>query len=429
MHMGERFIRHGKLAVSAEGTHLVHADGTPFFYLGDTVWNGALLSSDSDWERYLDDRVEKGFSAIQFIAHAPWTAGPTDLEGREAFDEEGRPDEKFFKRMDRRMEAINARGLLAVPVLAWAANFGASARLNMGHMLAADELIPMLRYMVERLGRHHVMWVLAGDGVYNFWRARKWKKVGRAVFGQAKERSLVMMHPAGLTWPYARFADEDWLDVYGYQSSHSEDPRALRWLQRGPAAESWKKRARPTINLEPVYEGIGGSRGRAPFGREAVRRAVCWSLLNAPTAGVAYGAHGLWGWHYRAMEALNHTGLGVGERWDVAMNFPGSADVGRIGRVFRGIEWWKLRPDAELVLSPPESDPLRYVAAARSAAGDVAVIYLPDAMEILVDVSRIEAGLRGAWFSPATGEGVEATGAGGRFSPPGKGDWLLVFSK
>ena len=58
----DRFVRHGPVRVSREHrTCLAHADGTPFFFLADTVWNGALLSTERDWADYLEDRRAKGF--------------------------------------------------------------------------------------------------------------------------------------------------------------------------------------------------------------------------------------------------------------------------------------------------------------------------------------------------------------------------------
>jgi len=48
--------------VAKGGRHLEHADGTPFFWLADTAWNGALLSTAGDWKRYLDDRATKHFA-------------------------------------------------------------------------------------------------------------------------------------------------------------------------------------------------------------------------------------------------------------------------------------------------------------------------------------------------------------------------------
>ena len=36
-----RFEKHGQVRVARDHRHLEHADGTPFFWLADTVWNGA----------------------------------------------------------------------------------------------------------------------------------------------------------------------------------------------------------------------------------------------------------------------------------------------------------------------------------------------------------------------------------------------------
>src|SRR5260221_10594938 len=206
----DRFQRHGPVRVSADGTHLIHADdGTPFFFLADTAWNGALRSTEADWGRYLDDRAAKGFTAIQFITHAPWTGALTNLEGQTAFAG-GDPravNPLFFDRIDRRIEMINDRGLLAVPVLAWAADFGRSGRLNVGLTAPARELIPFVRYQVARFAHRRVMWVLAGGGEDGYWSARKWNRVGQEVFGgRAGRRASVAMHPVGGTWPHASMA-------------------------------------------------------------------------------------------------------------------------------------------------------------------------------------------------------------------------------
>ena len=54
------------MRVADSGTYLEHADGTPFFFLADTVWTGPALSTPEDWQLYLADRKQKGFTAIQF---------------------------------------------------------------------------------------------------------------------------------------------------------------------------------------------------------------------------------------------------------------------------------------------------------------------------------------------------------------------------
>jgi hypothetical protein len=429
----DRFLRHGPVRVRPGDTHLTHADGTPFFYLADTAWNGALLSTEADWATYLDDRAAKGFTAIQFITHAPWTAAKTNLEGQTAFTGH-RPrtiNPEFFDRIDQRIEMINARGLLAVPVLAWAANFGPSRKLNIGYTALPRELIPFIAFQVDRFARHHLLWILAGDGVYNFWRARKWKRVARALFGNQPDpnRAPVALHPAGHTWPYDLFKDEPWLDLYGYQSSHSEHPKTLRWLQSGPPAQAWKTHPKPTINLEPVYEGIGTAEGGQPQTREAVRRAAWWSCMNAPTAGVAYGAHGLWGWHTKPMEALNHHGLGIGQPWQIAMNFPGSQDMAHLATFFTSIPWHALMPAQDLLATQPTAtNPLHHVAAARTRTGDLAVAYLPNGGQLNLNLSSLKEIGKTQWFNPRTGEYQQAapTAAPDHFTAPTSEDWVWL---
>jgi len=417
--------------VSKDRTHLAHLDGTPFFFLADTAWNGALLSTESDWATYLDDRAAKNFTAIQIITHAPWTAALTNAEGQVAYDPRHprtfHPE--FFERIDRRIEMINERGLLAVPVLAWAANFGPSRNLNIGHTASAQDLIPFIAYQVERFAKRQVLWLLAGDGVYNFWRLRKWKRVARAVFGHTTDRAPVTLHSAGLTWPYDALANEPWLDLYGYQSSHGEHPKALRWLQSGPPTKLWKKNPRPTINLEPVYENIAP--GGHPQPREAVRRAAYWSLLNAPTAGVSYGAHGLWGWHDQPKEALNHTGLGIGHPWHVAMNYPGSTDMSHLAQFFTSIPWWTLKPAPDLLASQPgQSDPSKYVAASRSESGDLAVIYLPQGGPLILAPNHLHESQKTQWFNPRTGEYTEAIpNSPNHFTTPTPEDWIWLATQ
>src|SRR5262245_21075618 len=109
------FTAHGKLRVAKSGTYLEHADGTPPFLLADTACTGLALSTADEWQLYLRDRKQKGFTAIQFNAVSPWRTAATDLEGRTAYDiKDGKlvPNELYFKRLDARLKAINDAGLL-----------------------------------------------------------------------------------------------------------------------------------------------------------------------------------------------------------------------------------------------------------------------------------------------------------------------------
>jgi hypothetical protein len=428
-----RFLRHGPVRVSANGHHLEHADGTPFFLLADTVWNGPLLSKTADWEMFLADRVAKGFTGIQFVTQAPWIAAFTNLEGEVATAGLAPlpVNPHFFRRIDARIDAINRKGLLAIPVLAWAASWNETAtRYNVGRFLDEAHLISFVRYQVARYQAHHLVWILPGDGVYLGDEADKWRRVGRAVFDETAH-APVSLHPAGRSWPYEAFRDQPWLNIHGYQSSHSDSDETLTWIQTGPPARAWRTGpARPVINLEPCYEDhVSGHTGKR-FSAEDVRRACYWSLLNAPTAGLTYGAHGIWGWQEKPEVPLHHPKSGIAQPWFLAKDLPGSFDMKRLAECFTSIEWWRLRPDPELTAATARTAPRDIVLAARSDAGDLAVVYQPSGGELSVALERLAAGPETEWFNPRNGQRSPAPQISpGRFVAPDDQDWVLLIRR
>ena len=56
------------LKISDNRRFLVNADGSPFFYLGDTAWSIFQRLDRDDVDQYLQDRADKGFTAIQAVA-------------------------------------------------------------------------------------------------------------------------------------------------------------------------------------------------------------------------------------------------------------------------------------------------------------------------------------------------------------------------
>ena len=76
------------------------------------------------------------------------------------------------------------------------------------------------------------------------------------------------------------------------------------------------------INLEPPYEYHLAYESKQPIGPDLVRRAIYWSLLNGPTAGVTYGGHGVWGWDDGTKPPTDHPGTGKPFAWKGAMMMP-----------------------------------------------------------------------------------------------------------
>lgn len=422
------FTKHGRLRVAKAGTHLEHADGTPFFFLADTVWTGPALSTEADWKRYLQDRKKKGFTAIQFNAICPWRTAATDLEGRTAYAvKDGKliPSEDYFKRLDARLKAINDAGLLAVPVLVWAHKKG-----DAGFDLPEKHIITLVKFELNRYKDAHCLFILAGDARYNKAEADKWKRVGREVFADFPDL-LVTTHPTGMNFPWADWEDEKWLNVLGYQSGHGDDANTVKWIHSGPPSHYGKRKTftRPLINLEPPYEDHNGYQSRKPHAAYPVRRAIYWSLLAAPVAGVTYGGHGVWSWHTKpGEEPTDHKGTGVAKVWKDAMALPGTEQMGHVRKVFESLPWTTLRPHSEVLQQETgKDDPLKWVSCARSEDGKVYVFYFPAAATANIRLhvrGGIDLGTR--WFDPRTGKWVTDKKTPGLFTPPDKEDWVLV---
>ena len=98
-----------------------------------------------------------------------------------------------------------------------------------------------------------------------------------------------------------------------------------------------------------------------------------------------------------------------------------------------GIEWWRLEPAHNLIGNQP-GDVTRRMVLAKSTTGDLAVGYLPDNEAIEVSVSAFPAPVVARWFDPVSGRYTDIAGiidnnGTHRFTPPARGDWVLLLRK
>jgi len=274
------------------------------------------------------------------------------------------------------------------------------------------------------------VWILTGDADYVGASGARWRRIGRAAFG-GRPHAPVTSHPGGMMWPWDAFREEKWLDFLLYQSGHGDDAETLRWIHSGPASEDWREPPpRPIINIEPPYEGHLGYQSRLPHTAYVTRRAIYWSLLATPTAGVTYGAHGVWSWHTAVGEPpTDHPSTGVAKTWREALSFPGSTQMKYLGELFNSIPWWTLRPDDNLLAEQPGGmNPAAHVSASRSERGDLAMVYLPVGGELKLRPGILAEGLTAEWFDPRTGRRTPATPeAPSTFRAPEEQDWVLLL--
>lgn len=428
------FSTRGSVKVSRDKRHLVHEDLSPFFWLGDTAWNGALKSTPEDWKTYLDTRAQQKYSAIKWVT-TQWRAAPDgDINGMPAFSgrEKITPNLEYFARLDQKAGAIARAGLLNAPVLLWSIGGGSNPDINPGFSLPEDQAIKLARYMVARWQAFPVVWILPGDGDYRGNKAERWKRIGRGVFGGI-HHAPTMLHPGGRQWNLPEFLNENWLDLIGYQSGHGDSDDTFRWIYNGPPASDWQlKPYRPFINLEPCYENHVAYESKLPHPASNVRNAMYWSLLNAPTAGVSYGGHGVWGWDDGTSEPAGHSGTGIPMAWNEAIKMEGAEQIRHVHDFFTKIDFWRLRPAPEMLSKQPGGESAkRHISISRSEEGDFAVAYVPEDRSIQIYLNQLPPRPQISWFNPRTGEtsasvGV-VTGDSLQLPTPEEGDWLLLI--
>jgi hypothetical protein len=420
-----RFNTRGPVRVSHDHRHFEHLDDTPFFWLGDSLWAGSLQATPAEWDYYTQVRSRQGFTVVQWAV-----ASDSDAKGRKAFSESSPliPDIHFFSEMDARIDLMNRAGLLSALAPLRELTLPGVPPVS---ELPEDQAILLLRYMVARWDAYDVAWILTCEGDNLEQNVDRWKRIGRAVFGDIAH-APVMVYPGESYWVLNEFRREPWVDFFGCRASQQINDESIQWLVEGPVSEDWfKEPERPLILTVPFEnEAPSGSEHR-PDAFE-IRRALCWSLLAAPTAGVNYGAQSVWNW-LAPPPGTSSDADDMAPDWKKALFMPGAKDAAGIAAVFEALDFWRLRPAPDVIAHQPGLEsPSRHIAAARTGSGDMLLVYVPNDRNVELVLEKLPPSPVVTWINPHTGErspGMAVYGGQtGQFPTPGPGDWLLLFT-
>lgn len=416
--------RLGFLKVSDNRRYLTYGDGTPFLWVGDTAWAAPQRASGEEWRAYLADRATKHFTVIQVGPASQW-AGPSDRQGEKPFTDrtcsEWNP--AYWQHFEEKVQRANEAGLVVVLV----------GLMEPVHRYPeADRACLFARNIVARLFGNFVIFSPSFDS--NFMPLAN--EVGRAA-REATSVHLITQHP-GTPWnqPTPTFSvqyyEEPYLDFVGVQSGHNGGHldrcahHASEWNLHLYRHEPHK----PVVNLEAMYDAQGTNGWRA-----VDARGLGWRTFLSGACGYTYGAGdvppkvpqgggALWKWV---------TDPAKYDYWRKALQWESAFQMQHLHDFLAVIEWWRLEPAHDLIRDQPTEVTRRRVLA-KTAAGDLAVAYLPDNEAIEVDLSSFPAPLAARWFDPVQGrystiDGRIANGGAHRFTPPGEGDWVLLLQR
>ncbi len=344
----------GPIGVAPDRRHLQHADGTPFFWLGDTWWMGLCnrLEWPHDFAKLADDRVAKGFNVVQLVAGLYPDMHPFDPRGA---NEAGYPWEaeyarirpEYFDAADRRIFGLVDKGLMPCIVGAW------------GYFMpwmGESRLKAHWRYLIARYAALPVAWCTAGEANLPWYQAdgfpyddqattRRWCDVMRSLRATDPWRRITTIHPTAINSYSARHAvdDDALLDIDLLQTPH--DGPGLT-AEAGAADTVIQSRAAfptmPVVNGEASYEMLID---RIPASKT---RSMFWLCMLNGAAGHTYGANGIWqvnrkGAPHGASPTPGSTGYG-NLPWDDAMHLDGGRQIAAGKRWLERLQWWTLQP-------------------------------------------------------------------------------------
>ena len=421
-----QFERHGPIRVARDHRHLEHTDQTPFLWMADTAWEGGLRSKLKDWFDYAQLRASQKFTVVQWIA-----APGNNSRNQSAFADNDHTmiNPEFFRELDAKVETLDHAGLLSAIAPIWDI---ASRGVNDFDSLTDEQVALLLRYMVARWSANNVAWILTAEGDSVGGKAQRWKRIGREVFGRTPHAPIIIF-PGSTYWALDVFRTEPWADVLSYQSGPENTEDSLQWMLVGPVSTDWKRAPfRPLINLTTPYESQIEGQPEDPATSLSIRRAVCWSLLNSPTAGAGYGATGVWNWQEDAFKNPGVPRPPAPVAWQKAVLFPAGKQMSHLAEFFASIDFWQLRPAPDLVANQPGlKSPGHYIAAALAESQEFAVVYVPDDINVDLNPAAMPVSPTAVWVSPRSGERIPAkayvSGASCRYTIPTPGDWLLLI--
>jgi hypothetical protein len=378
---------HAPIQIAQTSDHFIR-DDAPWFLLADTVWSAFTNVDPRSWTAYLGHRHRQGFNALNLsvlpILHDMTAAEalpepfPGVWEGRPRF---GRITREFSARMTGMLAEAQEYGFVPLLFLLWT-NFTpgtiASARAPQFAM-PADALDDYVGSIVEAVRRFNPLYVVSGDCDFRSAETKDFYARATNVLRGLEPNAVVSFHMRDDELLPPILADLPGPGFYSYQSGHhlAQQHNAYDFAEHYRAAQV----RRPIVDLEPCYEGHTHGFATARFTAVDVRRATWQAVLAGASAGVGYGAHGVWGWHTRG-QYFNHAEFsGMPFDHDDALRFRGAEDVAEVRVLVDRLGLHGLVPRQDLLRGAPEG-----VRAATSSNGEILAIFQPDANELTVAI-------------------------------------------
>ncbi len=417
------------LKVSSNHRFLVHADGRPFFYLGDTAWELFHRLNREEADRYLTNRAAQGFTVIQAVVLAELDGLKTpNAYGDRPFlsDDPSQPNEAYFKHVDYIVNRAASLGLYIGMLPTWGDKVGQYGNYFFNEKNARA----YGRFLGKRYQDQPIIWILGGDRPPDV-TADIWTEMAHGLGEGDGGKHLKTFHPFGGGHSSVAFHYSDWLDFNMIQSGHSATGNNYQRIQYDYNLRPPK----PVMDGEPAYEYPPDAiPPKRPVGALEVRRRAYWALFSG-AFGHTYGTHPIWQMYAPPRQPL----WDVTTPWYDAMDLPGAKQLAHVKALLFSRPFLTRIPDQSVIYSGL-SGGLEYVSVTRDGTrgqndASYVMAYFPQGVTVTLKTERLAGKIiRGWWFNPRDGSaqslGEFPKEPRAAFTPPTKStteDWILVL--
>lgn len=398
----------GRLIVSDNKRYLQHANGKPFFWLGETAW---LLPSRSNRDEvdFLMSEVQKNdYNVLQIsVLH---TIPAMNVYGHEALpygfdfkniDQKGQYN--YWKHIDYIVERAQKSGIYVGIVCVWGGPVNEK-------LMTVEDAKKYGTFLVERYKKYpNIIWFIGGD-IRGDVQPEVWQTLAKTIRAQDSEH-LMTFHPRGRTSSTTWFNNEDWLDFNMFQSGHRRYGQRFGDgdypIEENTEEDNWRfvesslavSPHKPVIDGEPAYEDIPHglhNSGERYWQAEDVRRYAYWSVL-AGSFGHTYG-------HNSTMQMLRPgylASFGAKKSWWDALHDPGCLQMKYLKKLMLAFPFTERIPDQSIIA---DTNGKQYERVIATRGNDYILVYNYTNRLTKIDMTKISGTKKKAWwYSPLDG--------------------------
>lgn len=396
--------KNGKLKVSDNHRYLVHENGTPFFWLGNTSWLMPERLNRDEVEYYLGREQKAGFNVeqIQVLNSIPTfnVYGAAANNAEFDFKKVSQPNVYgYWEHLDYIVDVAAHYGIYIAMDCIWGSQIN-----NMDEQKAAA----YGKFLGERYkNKPNIIWMIGGD-IMGDKKPEVWDALANAI-RKYDSNHLMTFHPRGRTTSARWFNDRKWLDFNMFQSGHrrygqrkgdgdytikeNTEEDNWRYVDMSVAQEPLK----PVLDGEPSYEDI--PQGLHDFTQPRwqdydVRRYAYWSVFGG-SCGHTYGHNSIMQFFREGYGAS----YGCDKPWWKALDDPGLNQMKYLKWLMLTFPYTERVADQSVVAGQNGE---RYDRVIATRGNDYLLVYNYSGKPMQIDLTRISGEKKNVWMMNPT---------------------------